>query len=333
MSDAFWIDYGCDLKHRRDANAAKQFLFMALKEKLFKAFHEKNAVQRHIARRFLFNVFQRLGLHLTGDHFYEIVPNTRLIAEKYSEAARTLPGIDWRFADGEKRALDLINRHGAEFFETSTRFGFREKNHYFRGVDALMLYLVLRDLKPAKLVEVGQGFSTRIALAALERNAAETGTRPVFVSIDPYPRFQAKDIPGCISLELVQRELQAVETAPLLENCGFLFVDSSHVFKFGSDVAFELTTLYPQLQKNALLHVHDIFSPFDYPRDWMVKDKRFWNEQYALECFLMFNSAFEVHLPVHFLIRQSGKLAQSVRGLRLDEKFKFIGSSFYLKRK
>lgn len=305
---------------------------MALKENLFKAFHEKNAIQRHVARRFLFNFFQQLGLHITGDHFYEIVPNTRLIAKEYSEAARALPGIDWRFADCEKRALGLIDHYGAEFFEASTRFGFREKNHYFRGVDALMLYCTLRAMKPVKLVEVGQGFSTRIALAALERNAAETGIRQVFVSIDPYPRFLAKDLPKCISLELVQRELQAVDAAPLLQNCDFLFVDSSHVFKFGSDVAFELTTLYPQLQKNALLHIHDIFSPFDYPRDWMVKEKRFWNEQYVLECFLMFNSAFEVHLPVNFLIHQSEHLAQSVRGLRLDEKFKFIGSSFYLKR-
>jgi hypothetical protein len=118
----------------------------------------------------------------------------------------------------------------------------------------------------------------------------------------------------------------------VLKNCDFLFVDSSHVFKFGSDVAFELTTLYPQLPKGTLLHVHDIFSPFDYPRDWMVKDKRFWNEQYALECFLMFNSAFEVYLPVNFLIQQSGKLADAVSGLRLDEKFKFFGTSFYLRR-
>ena len=305
---------------------------MALKEKLFKAFHEKNAIQRHVARRFLFNFFQRFGFHVTGDHFYEVVPNTRFIAQKYSDSARILPGIDWRFPQGEQRALELIRRYGAEFFESSTRFGFREKNHYFRGVDALMLYVILRDLKPAKLVEVGQGFSTRIALAALERNAADTGTRPHFVSVDPYPRFRGEDVPASVTLELLEKELQDIEPAWLLENCGFLFVDSSHVFKFGSDVMFELIRLYPQLPKNSLLHIHDIFSPFDYPRDWMVKDKRFWNEQYALECFLMFNSTFEIHLPVNFLVRESQALAQAVRTIRLDEKFKFIGTSLYLKR-
>jgi hypothetical protein len=71
---------------------------------------------------------------------------------------------------------------------------------------------------------------------------------------------------------------------------------------------FELTTLYPRLQQNALLHVHDIFSPFDYPRDWMVKEKRFWNEQYALECFLMFNSAFESLPPFTFFLSATHKI-------------------------
>lgn len=305
---------------------------MAISENIFKALHEKNAVQRYICRRLLFNLFEALGFHLSGDHFYEIVPNTKLITQKYSDAARPLPGIAWHFADYEQRALKLIQGYGAEFFEHSTRFGFREKNNYFRGVDALMLYCLLRDLKPVKFVEVGQGFSTRIALAALEQNAAETGIRPVLLSIDPYPRFRPQDVPRSVSLELVQREIQEVDTASLLKDCGFLFVDSSHVFKFGSDVAFELSTVYPNLPNNTLVHVHDIFSPYDYPCDWMVKDKRFWNEQYALEWFLAFNSAFEVFLPVHHLIRDSKPLAQAVHGLRLDEKFKFAGASFYLKR-
>jgi len=310
-----------------------RFPFMAFKEKLFKACHEKNAIQRYISRRFLFDLFQAVGFHVTGDHFYEVVPNTLLISKKYSAAARALPGIDWRPVECENHARDLVRRFGSEFRERSGRFGFREKNHYFRGADALMLYLVLRDVKPAKFVEVGQGFSTRIALAALERNAEETGIRPQFVSIDPYPRFQPNDVPPVISLELIRSELQNVPAAPLLQDCSFLFVDSSHVLKFGSDVAFELTNLYPQLAPGALLHIHDVFSPYDYPRDWMVKEKLFWNEQYALECFLMFNPTFEVFLPVHSLLRDSVPLAEALRGLNLDEEFEFAGSSFYLRRK
>jgi hypothetical protein len=306
--------------------------FMSLREKFFKASHETNALQRYICRRFLFDLFQRVGLHITGDHFYEIIPNTRQVREQYSDGPRTLAGIDWRFADCENRALALIERFGGEFSESAGRFGFQEDNYYFRGLDALMLYLVLRDLKPETMVEVGQGFSTRVALAALDRNASETGTRVQLVSIDPYPRFRPADVPRSVALELVERKIQDIEIHPLLKHCRFLFVDSSHVFKFGSDVAFEITTVYPQLQTGAIVHLHDIFSPFDYPRDWMVEEKRFWNEQYLLECFLMFNAAFQVYLPLHLLVRQSVSLTRAVRGCPLPDNFKFIGSSLYLKR-
>jgi hypothetical protein len=305
---------------------------MSLREKFFKASHETNALQRYICRRFLFDVFQRVGLHVTGDHFYEVIPNTRLVSEQYSDGPRTLAGIDWRFSDGESRALALIDRFGGEFSESAGRFGFKEDNYYFRGVDALMLYLVLRDVKPETMVEVGQGFSTRVALAALERNVSDTGARVRLISIDPYPRFRPDDVPRSVSLELIQRRIQDVDMSPLLKDCRLFFVDSSHVFKFGSDVSFELTTVYPQLQRDAILHLHDIFSPFDYPRDWMVKEKRFWNEQYFLECFLMFNAAFQVYLPLHLLVRQSVNLTRAVRGCPLVENFRFIGSSLYLKR-
>jgi hypothetical protein len=305
---------------------------MALKEKLFKARHEKGAIARYISRRYLFSFFQWLGFHITGNHFYEIVPDTRKIAKEYSDAPRDLAGIDWRFPECEKRALDLIRTYGAEFFDQSVRFGFQEKNYYFRGMDALLLYVLLRDLKPAKIVEVGQGFSSRVALAALEKNAQESATRPVFISIDPYPRLRIDEVPKLVALELIQRPFQEVDLAHVLEGSQLVFIDSSHVFKFGSDVMFEMNQVYPRLPKGTLLHVHDIFSPYEYPREWLVEEKRFWNEQYFLECFLMFNGAFEVHMPVNLLVRQSTGLKTAVEGLRLDEKFKFAGCSFYLKR-
>jgi hypothetical protein len=303
-----------------------------LRERLFKAFHEKNALQRYVARRCLFDLFQRLGVHITGDHFYEIVPDTKLVARKYSQEPRDFAGIEWRFPESEQRAVSLVKRHAVEFLAASSRFGFREKNYYFRGIDALMLYCFLRDLKPGKMVEIGQGYSTRIALAALERNALETKTRPMLVSVDPYPRFSANELPSCLALEVIQEEAQNVQWEPLLENCAFLFVDSSHVYKFGSDVAFEFNNLYPRLPSGMVLHVHDIFSPYEYPREWIVQDKLFWNEQYLLECFLMYNSAFEVHLPVHLLVRKSKTLMEAIRSVALDERFEFSGSSFYLRR-
>jgi hypothetical protein len=302
------------------------------KERVFKTLHEKNALQRFLARHFLFELAQSLGFHVVGDHFYELYPNTRQLAREYNEGPRLLAGLDLRLSECEGRALRLLGLYGTEYPQAAGRFGYVENNYYFRGLDALMFYLVLRDIKPAKLVEIGQGFSTRIALAALERNAADTGTRPLFVSVDPYPRFVAKDVPSCISLEVLQKPLQRVSIKPLLQDCGFLFVDSSHVYKSGSDVEQEFTTIYPELPRRVVIHLHDIFTPFNYPRSWSLALKRFWNEQYFLESFLMFNAAFEVYLPLHLLWAQSESLQKAVRLLKLDPQFRYSGQSFYLLR-
>lgn len=302
------------------------------KERVYKALREKNALQRFLARHFLFGPAQLLGFHLVADHFYELYPNTRQLAGNYDEGPRALPGIDLRQAECEARAVRLLGLYGAEFQQTTERFGFTDSNFYFRGLDALMLYVILRDLKPAKLVEIGQGYSTRVALAALERNAADTGTRPLFVSVDPYPRFVAKEIPTCITLELLEKPIQQVAIGPLIRECGFLFVDSSHVFKSGSDVELEFATIYPALPSGVVVHLHDIFTPYNYPLSWALKLKRFWNEQYFLECFLAHNTAFEVYLPLHLLEVRSELLKETIRLLKPDPRVRYIGQSFYIRR-
>ena len=304
-----------------------------MNEKLYKLFNEKNAFQRYVARRFFFNFFQRLGFHVTGNHFYELVPDTRVVAANYQDAPRALTGIDWRFAESEREALLLLQAHGAEYQAAAGKFGFHEENVYFRGGDALMLYVFLRDLKPAKMVEIGQGFSTRIALAALEKNAAETGVTCEFVSIDPYARLAEDQMPKGVALHLLKQELQSVDLNPLLENCDFLFVDSSHVYKFGSDVEYEFTRIYPQLRPGTRLHLHDIYSPYHYHLACIIHEKQFWNEQYMLENFLMFNSAFEVGLPMNFLFRESPAVLAAIRALPLHEKFRMECRSLYLRRK
>ena len=306
-----------------------------MNELLYKALNEKNGVQRYVARRFLFNFFQRLGFHVVGDHFYELMPNTRVVSSKYVDEPRSLRGIDFRIGEYEARSLQLIKAYGGEYREARGKFGFREDNIYFWGFDALMLYLILRELKPARLVEVGQGSSTRIILSALERNTLETGQRVEFVSIDPYARFTKDQVPAGVDFQCLQQELQSVDVDLILKECRFLFIDSSHVYKFGSDVEFEFTRLYTSLSPKTMVHLHDIFSPYQYPLSWMVEQKWFWNEQYLLEAFLTFNNIFEVYMPVYFLHRQSKAFQEAVKGLKLDvdAQFRSSGQSFYILRR
>jgi len=134
--------------------------FKALKEGLFKAKHERNALPRYVARRFLFKPLEWLGLHVVGDHFYEPIPNLRAIGQSYDESARAIPGHDLSVSRFEQDHVARLERYGAEFTEAVRAYGFDETNYYFRGADALSYYCLLRERKPASVVEIGQGSSS-----------------------------------------------------------------------------------------------------------------------------------------------------------------------------
>jgi acyl carrier protein phosphodiesterase len=61
-----------------------------------------------------------------------------------------------------------------------------------------------------------------------------------------------------------------------------------------SDVLYELLGILPKLAPGVLIHFHDIFTPLDYPEKFVKRNLCFWGEQYLLEAFLSFNSAFKV---------------------------------------
>jgi Methyltransferase domain len=300
-----------------------------------KARQEPHAVQRFLARR-CFRLFERAGLHVTADHFYEPIPNLARLAREYSGDARPCTGIDFRFDEAERRLLGLLDRWGGEFVASARRLGFRERNLYYAGVDAALLYCFLRDRKPTRVLEVGQGVSTGIMLAALDDNAGETGVVSSFVTIDPFDRLEDRSERREVRVDVDRRSapLQAIPPR-LWEELGstdFVFVDSSHVHKFGSDVELLFDQVLPSVPTGVAVHLHDIFSPFHYPRDWYVKEKRFWSEGYHLENFLRFNRAFRVLVPTYYLVRASAALAarwptvSPLRGADLE------GSSFYRER-
>ncbi len=80
-----------------------------------------------------------------------------------------------------------------------------------------------------------------------------------------------------------------------------LFIDSSHTVKIGGDVNYLFLEVLPRLKPGVIVHVHDILFPFDYRRDWVMDEFRFWAEQYLLQAFLSFNSEFEVLLSNSYL--------------------------------
>jgi hypothetical protein len=125
------------------------------------------------------------------------------------------------------------------------------------------------------------------------------------VRIEPYEQPWL----GKLGVQVIRRRVE--ECGPeLFKSLGKgdeLFIDSSHVIRPQGDVVFEYLELLPILNSGVYVHIHDIFTPRDYPQQWVVEEIRLWNEQYLLEAFLSFNTQFRVVGALNFLAQHYPK--------------------------
>ncbi|HTY19382.1 MAG TPA: class I SAM-dependent methyltransferase [Myxococcota bacterium] len=252
-----------------------------------------------------FNEWQRNGFSLLPNHYYSPVPDVHGLGDALGRRT-SLPGVDLR----TEAQLELLRKvcplYAGEYAAfpdgpTGVPGQFHFANGAFERVDAEMLHLMVRHHRPARMIEVGSGYSTLVSAAACERNARD-GHPCRFVAIEPQPNdLFLRPIAGL--QELLRATLQEVGTAPFEElgEGDILFIDSSHVLKTGSDVQLLYLEVLPRLRPGVVVHVHDVFLPGEYPADWIRNEHVFWNEQYLLQAFLAFNSAFEVLLAASFL--------------------------------
>jgi hypothetical protein len=180
--------------------------------------------------------------------------------------------------------------------------GFFLRNGFFESVDAQVLYAMIRHLKPKRVVEIGSGMSTLLIKTALDKN--EGDGRPGHLhSIDPYPRpfILRRAARQQLSLEVVEIQAKPVDFLSDLEPNDVLFIDSSHGVSIGSDVCHDILELLPRLPEGVYAHIHDIFLPRHYPKEWLTRNHWFWSEQYMFQAFLMFNQRFTVQVALSYL--------------------------------
>ena len=142
-------------------------------------------------------------------------------------------------------------------------------------------------------------------------------------------RVLRKGFPGLRSL--IEKKLQDIdlEFFSQLDSGDVLFIDSSHTVKIGGDVNYLFLEVLPRLRPGVIVHVHDIFLPFEYRRDWVLDEFRFWTEQYLLQAFLTFNSEFEVLLANSYL----NHYHQQDLKAAFPDLSRWIGGSFWMRRK
>jgi predicted O-methyltransferase YrrM len=246
-----------------------------------------------------FELWQSHGFHITAVHYYQVIPDTRDLAFSLWNRVSDLSGVDMREEQQKQLLSEILARFRDEYTAipegASTQdFQYYLGNTAFEAVDAEILFGLIRLLKPRRIYEIGSGFSTLLAADALRRNCAD-GYSCRFIVIEPYPAAELEPkLPSDVELRRVPVQEVSLEEFESLSEGDILFIDSSHVCKIGSDVQFVFLEVLPRIRPGVVVHVHDIFLPVEYPRQWVLDWHGFWNEQYLLQTFLSFNAAFEV---------------------------------------
>jgi hypothetical protein len=199
-------------------------------------------------------------------------------------------------------------------------------NGWFPGLDAIALHCLLAGNDPARYLEVGSGMSTRIARRAIR----DHGLRTRIVSIDPCPRAEIDPICD----EVVRAPFEDVDVAVVdqLGDGDILFVDGSHRCFMNSDVTAQFLDVIPRLRPGVLVHLHDIFLPWDYPPAWA---DRFYSEQYLLAVALLAEGPhLEILLPNAF-VSLDDELRRVLEPIWQDPHMAGVqadGGSFWLRR-
>lgn len=275
------------------------------------------------------------GFHVRPIHYYEPLPDFRRLTRDVILTRREGQGVNWD-RPGQQQWAARLALFAPEIAELRARkpdaSGFDFSNLMFGSFDAAVYYAMVRSLKPAGIIEIGSGYSTQIACLALQKNAAE-GRPGRMTCIEPYPPPWLHG--AGMKVELIQQPVETVDLGIFkeLKDHDILFIDSTHTVKFQSDVCREFLDILPQLAVGVCLHVHDIFFPYDYPPEWLLDQRRAWNEQYLLEAFLAFNSDFEVLLANNSLAAEQPEIASQILPLPAVPNLMHHAGSFWMRRK
>ncbi len=276
----------------------------------------KRTISQHNFVRFIFlpivklvannrtaKIFERIGLHVTRVGFYSPVPDVFSLANRPWDTPHPFDQL----AIDETKAIEFYSHNVDKYRDEITEIHFGGNGFYvpdngaFEGLDAELLYMMIRSMKPRRIIEIGSGFSTCCMLDAIEANRQENPDYNVDYKVyDPYPLDDLSTLRSdVVSIHRTPAQELSPEVVANFEPGDVFFIDSSHVLAIGSDVSHLFLNILPVLPCGVLIHVHDIFLPSDYPRRWIRDARLFWNEQYLLYALLLNDPRLEVIWPGH----------------------------------
>jgi len=260
-----------------------------------------------------------LRIHITLVHFYSPIPEiSKLNKKNFNVNSNILIDLD------KDKHVDLVKELKQYMPEYTPMV-----NPGLSTVDSINLFCMIRHNKPKKIVEIGSGYSTKIILFAISKNEIE-GFPCNLIAIEPYPKKFLKDI-NLSNFKLINEKIQDVDHN-LIIDAEMLFIDSTHVSKFQSDVNTEIFEIIPTLKIGTLIHWHDIMIPGDYPEKWIKHGNKFWNESYLVHAFMLYNDSFEVVWGSRFIqMHYPSLINEYYNDINLNDDNEQL-SSFWIKR-
>ena len=284
--------------------------------------------------------FQKHGFELIKRHYYSPLPDLNEIRnnKEYLNNQSLMEGVSIDLENQITLLRSIIPLYWQECWKNSKNYNNNElafdfENDSFGYQPAFILYSLIRHLRPNYVIEVGAGNSTLLSATACNKNLQENIDSKL-ISIEPFPKdFIKQAIPGLHTL--IQEKLQDIELSYFkkLKKNDILFIDSSHIVQANSDVTYIFLEILPILETGVYVHFHDIFLPFNYPREWYINYEAYWTEQYLLQAFLCFNPEFEVVISNYSLDKKHNTKLNEIIPKPHSTLNKCFQSSFWIRKK
>lgn len=274
-------------------------------------------------------ILLHVGVFPIRNHYYE--PQFDNSGSEYDFSKdRGLPGIDLNVSEQLKFMEGFIYTSELEGIpkEKTSEQEFYLNNKSFTSGDAEYWYQIVRTIKPKRIIEIGSGNSTLMAVKAIYANHCDdVNYECEHICIEPYEMPWLEGL----NVTLIREKVESVDVSffSKLQSGDILFIDSSHMIRPHGDVLFEYLEVLPLLSKGVIVHVHDIFTPKNYLKEWLVDEVWFWNEQYLLEAFLTHNSSWKIIGALNYLHHNHYNELKSVAPYLHPER---EPGSFYMKK-
>lgn len=298
--------------------------------KLFKTLLDKLPYIRGLKRQI--DLYNQNSAYPPG-HYYSPIMNKNEIIEREQQiwsTTKTVNEIDFN-VDAQ---LALLKNF--EFYYSDLPFDelpnkqhrYYYNNEFYLYTDAIILYSFLRHFKPSNVIEIGSGFSSALML---DVNNLFLNNTTNLTFIEPFTErlkglLRDDDKNNVVIIEKFIQDID-IEKFKKLSKDDILFVDSTHVSKTGSDLNCILFEILPTLASGVIIHFHDVFNNFEYPKGWVFGGRN-WNEDYLIRAFLMNNSKYEI---LFFNDYMHTKHPSSFTSLPLT--YKNFGGSIWLRKK